>query len=556
MENYKFNISLSVLNHLGRNLYRSLITVIGEAISNSWDADAKNVHIYIDRGNNQLVVQDDGTGMTSEDFQKKFLMIGYSKRKDGASHSSANRPFIGRKGIGKLALLSCAQNISILTKTTHTELTGGTIDNAGLDEAIKDNVEPNDYSLIPLNKQIKYDHLPSSNGTTIIFDNLHDGIKNRIDYLRQLIALDFRFTIFDPSFGIFVNDEKISMQDLDFLIRDTQFLWLINSDSEDDEFAKAICNSSSLLKKQLISCSSLNISGFIASVNKPSKLKVGNSKEKATIDLFVNGRLREKNIISHIPSTRIVESYLYGQIHFNELDDEEDRFTSSREGVVPDDPKFRQLLKVLDEEIMTRIINEWDVYRCENRESGDSENNRISRKRRKSQELFNEITDDYTRFEQGTSNEQKNKINSWINALKDDATFNYESYGECFVAENLLRTYIDDQKVEYNTGVKNEAKDCRTKEARNIEKAHLFIPIRYNPSDLSYASMSSLASNIEDTGKIDSINQDAKEFKPIRDALAHTARLTEEAKLKLTTVFNNIKYRLISLLQKSKSSSK
>ena len=69
MEKYKFNISLSVLNHLGRNLYRSLITVIGEAISNSWDADAKNVHIYIDREKNQLVVQDDGVGMTPDDFQ-------------------------------------------------------------------------------------------------------------------------------------------------------------------------------------------------------------------------------------------------------------------------------------------------------------------------------------------------------------------------------------------------------------------------------------------------------------------------------------------------------
>lgn len=40
---FKFEISLSVLNHLGRNLYRNFITVIGEAISNSWDADAKNV---------------------------------------------------------------------------------------------------------------------------------------------------------------------------------------------------------------------------------------------------------------------------------------------------------------------------------------------------------------------------------------------------------------------------------------------------------------------------------------------------------------------------------
>ena len=42
-DKYTFNISLSVLNHLGRNLYRNIITVIGEAISNSWDADAHNI---------------------------------------------------------------------------------------------------------------------------------------------------------------------------------------------------------------------------------------------------------------------------------------------------------------------------------------------------------------------------------------------------------------------------------------------------------------------------------------------------------------------------------
>ena len=66
--------------------------------------------------------------------------------------------------------------------------------------------------------------------------------------------------------------------------------------------------------------------------------------------------------------------------------------------------------------------------------------------------------------------------------------------------------------------------------------------------------MYSLALNIEKPGDL-SINQDAKEFKPIRDALAHTARLTEEAKVKLTSVFNNIKYRLINLLQQNKISS-
>ena len=63
MKAYTFNISLSILNHLGRNLYRSFITVLGEAISNSWDADAKKVWIYIDRDNNTLVIKDDGLGM-------------------------------------------------------------------------------------------------------------------------------------------------------------------------------------------------------------------------------------------------------------------------------------------------------------------------------------------------------------------------------------------------------------------------------------------------------------------------------------------------------------
>src|SRR6185436_679841 len=99
--NFNFEISLSVLNHLGRNLYRSFITVLGEAISNSWDADARNVWIYLDRDNNDLVIKDDGLGMNGNDFQDKFLKIGYSKRKRGHSKSKKGRPFIGRKGIGK-----------------------------------------------------------------------------------------------------------------------------------------------------------------------------------------------------------------------------------------------------------------------------------------------------------------------------------------------------------------------------------------------------------------------------------------------------------------------
>ena len=78
MSNFHFDISLSILNHLWRNLYRNFITVIWEAISNSWDADANNVYIYID--DNSLTVLDDGKWMNDKEFQDRFLNIWYSKR--------------------------------------------------------------------------------------------------------------------------------------------------------------------------------------------------------------------------------------------------------------------------------------------------------------------------------------------------------------------------------------------------------------------------------------------------------------------------------------------
>ncbi len=181
MDNFTFNISLSVLNHLGRNLYRNFITVLGEAISNSWDADATNVWIYIDRENNHLIIKDNGDGMTSDDFQNKFLKIGYSKRKDGADKTSLQRPFIGRKGIGKLALLSCAKRIHILSKTADSDFVGGIIDNSGLDNAIHDDLTPQQYPLETIDTELFGNHLEGfEKGTIIYFESINDGIKNRI----------------------------------------------------------------------------------------------------------------------------------------------------------------------------------------------------------------------------------------------------------------------------------------------------------------------------------------------------------------------------------------
>lgn len=544
MKEYNFNISLSILNHLGRNLYRSFITVLGEAVSNSWDADAQNVYITIDREEKELIVRDDGLGMNEDDFQNKFLKIGYSKRKDNVSHTKSGRPFIGRKGIGKLALLSCAQTIIVLTKKEDSDIVGGVIDNSGLDDAIKDDKNSTDYKLgIPEEQTIrKYSAILGSRGTLIIFNGIKDGIRNRIDYIRKLVALYFRFSLKDSSFNIFINDEIITLDELSQIKGKTQFAWIING--IDDPYI----NDGAFKKEKKISIDNQQIKGFIASVETPSDLKIRGTDEKISIDLYVNGRLREKDVLRHIPTARIVESYLYGQIHFDELDDENDRFTSSREGVVPDDPKFNSFLKEL-EGLLKIVINDWDIWRSEINQDGDSENPRLTKKQRKSQEFFNVVVEDFKPSKD--NKDSRKKVDSWLNELRDDAEFNFASYGECFLSENLLRKYIQEKGIPFPDDWEKRLGDWkkRAEEAKN--KANISIDIREDDSDLSYCSMDDLAFLVEGKegkGKNNTLFKDACEYKPIRDALAHTSRLTRVAKNKLNTTYENIKARIVGLL--------
>src|SRR5437870_1440091 len=121
------------------------------------------------------------------------------------------------------------------------------------------------------------------------------------------------------------------------------------------------------------------VKGFIASVQKPRDLKITTTEERVGVDLFVNGRLRERDILKHIPTARLAENYLYGQIHFDGLDDNIDRFTSSREGIIADDPKYQKFLDDFRKKIL-EIVSDWDAWRIKHRKDGDSENPNVPKK--------------------------------------------------------------------------------------------------------------------------------------------------------------------------------
>lgn len=542
-QTYSFNISLSVLNHLGRNLYRSFTTVLGEAISNSWDADARNVWIYIDKSKKSFVIKDDGVGMGEMEFQNKFLKIGYSKRAQGDKVSAKGRPFIGRKGIGKLALLSCADKITVISKTQGQEYIGGAIDNSGLDQAIKDDLTPHEYKLGPWKPKLFARHAKKHpHGTIIHFSNMKEGMRGGIDTLRKTIALYFRFSLLDPSFNIFLNDKKIGIEDLSELAEKTEFRWVVN-DLDDPFVKKKLADAKE--KKNLKFAG--GIRGFIASVERPRDLKITSTEERAGVDLFVNGRLRERGFLKHIPTARIAENYLYGQIHYDELDDNVDRFTSSREGIVADDPKFRNFLEVFGQKVMQPVLEDWDIWRVKHRKDGDSENPRMPPKERKARALFNEVAEQFLE-----PTKEDKKLGGWVGELGEDAQYNFGSYADCFLSENLIRRLIAENKMPLSEEAKKQIADYKKKEDENKGKGNVSIEIRRNRNQLSYLSMDELANFVDkkDPNKEACLARDAREYKPMRDALMHTALLSDDAKGKLSSVYKNIKGRVTTLLGK------
>ena len=118
MDNYEIKLDRRVLKQLGSQLYGDTPSVIAELVANSYDADANNVWITIDTVNNNVIVEDDGKGMTAGDINESFLNIGYDKRSENGVTDSG-RKIMGRKGIGKLATFSLTNTVRVLSSKDH-----------------------------------------------------------------------------------------------------------------------------------------------------------------------------------------------------------------------------------------------------------------------------------------------------------------------------------------------------------------------------------------------------------------------------------------------------
>jgi len=111
----KLIIQPKVIDHLGIKMYQKPVDVISEFIANAWDGDSEIADITIN--DDSIVVKDKGLGMTFDQCQNYFLVVGRDRRKSTGKEltEEKKRPVLGRKGIGKFAGFGIARTIEIKT---------------------------------------------------------------------------------------------------------------------------------------------------------------------------------------------------------------------------------------------------------------------------------------------------------------------------------------------------------------------------------------------------------------------------------------------------------
>jgi hypothetical protein len=202
-----------VLDHLGIQMYQSPVAAIAELVANAWDADAENVAISLPENLNQgaeIIIEDDGIGMTFDECQSRYLNVGWCRRGDKADDFSPekHRPILGRKGIGKFAGFGIAAIVRI--ETTSKETGEKTVFELDINQLrSKEYVSTKDAE-IPVLEYLEPDQTrKTSHGTRIILKQLKLAKRPSIEQYRKSMARRFLLHQGQSQFKLLVNGQPL-----------------------------------------------------------------------------------------------------------------------------------------------------------------------------------------------------------------------------------------------------------------------------------------------------------------------------------------------------------
>lgn len=352
---YKMTLDLNVLRHLGFNLYSNTAAVLSEVVANAWDADAE--HVWVDISSDKIVIRDDGSGMTRDQVNDRYLTVGFERRKHMPTLTPIHgrRP-MGRKGIGKLSLFSIADQILVETAV------GGSRDALLMDRhEIETAISVRNSAYEPTPQTT--DTITFDRGTRLTLTGLRKKTHLTPKALRRRLARRFSVIGAEKSFNIVLDGKPISVADRDYFHK-VQYIWVFGDEAYRARILAECNNLEHHVSGDGVLEDGNKIKGWIATAKSTEDLRDDDGASLNMLTVTMRGKVADEDILPSFGEGGVYGRYVFGEIEADFLDDDtlEDIATSSRQSIVEDDERFRALLKFA-RNALRAIKNEWTTLR-------------------------------------------------------------------------------------------------------------------------------------------------------------------------------------------------
>jgi len=119
-DNVRFSADSGLISRLGRELVARQETAVSELVKNAYDADARQallVFVRAEKTGGELVITDDGLGMTREQLINGFMRLASTEKIQEPISPRFGRIRAGRKGIGRFAAQRLGAQLELTTQS-------------------------------------------------------------------------------------------------------------------------------------------------------------------------------------------------------------------------------------------------------------------------------------------------------------------------------------------------------------------------------------------------------------------------------------------------------
>lgn len=364
LDKLDFQIAFGAIKHFGRNLYTTNPPAIAELVANAWDAYATECSIYYN--DTDLVIIDNGIGMTDNEFQERYARSGYTKDLNiRIPKGFKKRPYMGKKGIGKFSAFSLADKYVLYTKSEE-DASWKVIE---LQHDMLNTPQPT--VSIPIKRienlseiESKFGiEITSNTGTIIYLPNIKRNITEKtVTSLNNLLPRRFSVTtiINDGNFKLNFQGKEFDLKK-HFYYDSIELVYYFGYKKDDIKklFPQATENGIREFKAPEFSCK-----GWIATTTLPTDLKADEDTKVKGVVIYINGKLADEDIFKNNSNDMHANAYVIGEINADFLDAAtEDPVLSNREGLNHENEQVIKLREYLNK-VRSAVLTAWGTFRA------------------------------------------------------------------------------------------------------------------------------------------------------------------------------------------------